>query len=268
MKLCACEHNVPGSTFAERVRYLAELGVEGIEPTIGDRGVLQGSLRSRTREIADACARTGVRPTFLTTQIRDLLDADPDKRAGADAQVMDGLAAAAEMGAMGISLVPRFGPLDLPDLSPYATPAELAHALFVAKMTPLAEEAERRGLTIVIEPLNRYLAKFLNKVAHAKRICAEIGRPSVGILIDNFQSYYEEHSIADAIRAAANDLAHVHISENTRRLPPQGSTDFSPIFAALKEINYDGYLSFECDVSGGQLEEQVATAIAYMRSLE
>lgn len=268
MKLCACEHNAPGSTFAERAACLARLGVEGVELTIGERGVLQGSLRHRVREVADICARTGVRPTFLTTQIRDLIDADVDLRAAADAQVMDTLAAAAEMGAMGISLVPRFGVVNLPDLSPHATPAELAHALFVKKMEPLAEEAERLGLIIVIEPLNRYLAKFLNKVAHAKRICAEIGRPSVKVLIDNFQSYYEEHSIADAIRAAADDLAHVHISENTRRLPPQGSTDFSPIFAALKDIGYQGYLSFECDVSGGRVEEQLAAAVAHMRSFE
>ena len=267
MKLCACEHNVPGATFDDRVRYLASVGVEGVELTIGEHGILQGSLRFRSREVAEACARTGVRPTFVTTQIRDLLDADPALREAADAQAIDALRAAAEMGAMGITLVPRFGPSSLPDLSPYATPAELEHSLFIKKMAPLADEATRLGVKILIEPLNRYLAKFLNKVSHAKRICAELGRPSVGILIDNFQSYYEEVSIGGAILAAGDELGHVHISENTRRLPPQGSTDFTPIFAALKKINYQGYLSFECDVSGGSLDKQFADAVAVMRSV-
>ena len=250
MKLCACEHNVPGSTFEERVEFLSRLEVPGVELTIGDQGILQGSLVSRAHAIRQACRSFGVKPTFITTQIRDLIDADPARRSAACAKVRDSLAAAEQMGAMGISIVPRFGTIDLPDLTPFHTPKSAADALFVAVMRPLAEEAEQRGLTIVIEPLNRYLAKFLTKISHAKALCAEIGVASMGILIDNFQSYYETKSIADGIMEAGDLLKHFHASDNTRRLPPQGTTDFRPIAQALDRIGYAGYVSFECELAG------------------
>lgn len=267
MNLCACEHNVPGSSFAERIAFLSELGVPGVELTIGDRGLLQGSLAPRVREIRQACERTGVRPTFITTQIRDLIDVDPARRSAACAQARDSLAAADEMGAVGITIVPRFGPIDLPDLTPFATPEAAAHALFVGVMRPLAEDADKRGLTIAIEPLNRYLAKFLTKILHARALCEEIGTGAMGILIDNFQSYYETVSIADAIVEAGPLLKHFHASDNTRRLPPQGSTDFRPIARALHDIAYDGYVSFECDVSGADLEREFVAAVEHMRAV-
>ena len=265
MKLCACEHNVPGDSFAERVRYLAQHRVEGIELTIGDRGLLLGSLKSRVKEIAEGCAATGVKPAIITTKITDLLDIDPARRNAAKAEVRDHIETAAQIGALGVSIVPRFGPPSLPDLSPLGTTWEIEHKLFVMDMRPLAEQAERLGIVLTIEPLNRYLTKFLQTVSHAKRICLEVGSPAMKILIDNFQSYYEETSIHSGIRSAGKLLGHVHISENTRRLPPQGSTDFKPIVAALREVGYDGYLSFECDVSGAPVAPQFEAALTHMR---
>src|ERR1700736_6461122 len=171
MKLCACEHNVPGASFLDRAGYLADHGVSGIELTIGDKGLLLGSLENRIEEIRRGCSITGVVPSLITVKIPDLLDVDPARRAIAMAEIRDAMKTAACVGALGISVVPRFGPPSIPDLSPFASAAELEHKLFVVEMRELSKEAEDLGGIIAIEPLNRYLAKFLRTVAHARRIC-------------------------------------------------------------------------------------------------
>ncbi len=267
MKLSCCEHMLPGASLLERLRFLAEHKVEGVELTIGDRGVLDGSLRARADEIIAGCSATGVAPSLITTKILDLIDADPQRRSRARAEALDQIAVAARIGAPGISIVPRFGAPSLPDLTPLATGFELEHKLFVLMMRELAPAAERHGVFIAIEPLNRYLTKFLRNAAHAKQICEEAGSPALRILIDNFQSHMEEVSVADAIRTAGRHIGHIHISENNRRLPPQGSTDFAPIISALRAVGYEGFLSFECEVGGEDAAAQLREAFAHMSRL-
>lgn len=267
MKLSSQEHLVPGETFLERLKYLRDCGIPGVELTLGDRGVMLGSLRHRVDEILEGCTSTGVAPSIITTKVFDLLDVDPGKRQSALNEIRDALDVAARVGALGVCVVPRFGPPSLPDLSPLATAWELEHRLFVLEMKELAEQAQRLGVYIILEPLHRYLVKFLRTVGHAKQICEEVGSPALRILVDNFQSYNEEVTVEGAIRLGGSLVAHVHISDNNRRLPPQGSTDFEPIIYALRDIGYDGFLSFECDTAGAPLEPQFRDATRCMQNL-
>jgi sugar phosphate isomerase/epimerase len=267
MKLSSQEHIVPGDTFLERLKYLRDCGVPGVELTLGDRGVMLGSLRHRVDEILDGCTSTGIAPSIITTKVFDLLDADPMKRRSAMDEVRDALDVASRIGALGVCVVPRFGPPSLPDLSPHATAWELEHQLFVLEMKELAQQAERLGVYIVLEPLHRYLVKFLRTVGHAKQICEDVESTALKILVDNFQIYHEEVTIEGAIRLGGDLVAHVHISDNNRRLPPQGSTDFAPIISALQDIGYNGFLSFECDTAGAPLEPQFREAVKFMQSL-
>lgn len=266
MKLSSQEHIVPGDTLSDRARYLISKGFAGIELTVGDRGLMHGSLKPRISEINMARRETGIDVSVITTKVYDLLDQDPERRLGAIGEVRDALEVASEIGARGVILVPRFGPPSVPDLSPLATAHELENRLLVLQLQDLATDAQRLGVEIILEPLHRYLVKFLRTVEHAVAICREVSVPSITVMVDNFQSYNEEVSIPDAIRQANLLLAHVHISENNRRLPPQGSTDFDPIVASLREIDYSGYLSFECDVTG-ELEPQFSAAAEYMQRL-
>jgi sugar phosphate isomerase/epimerase len=266
VKLSSQEHIAPGHTYADRIRNLQRMGFEGVELTIGHQGIMEGTLQPRVKEIAAVGAETGIEVSVITTKVYDLLDQDPKRRNAAMGQVRDGLEVAAEIGAKGIVLVPRFGPPSLPDLSPLATAHELENQIFVLQLRELAQDAERLGVEIILEPLHRYLVKFLRTVEHAVEICEQVASPAVKVMVDNFQSYNEEVSIADAIVKAGDHLAHVHISDNNRRLPPQGTTDFAPILAALKRIGYTGYLSFECEVPGDP-EPQLAAAATHMKRL-
>ena len=104
---------------------------------------------------------------------------------------------------------------------------------------------ESQGVTIAVEPLNRFETHFLNTAADAVRLCDEIAHPNVGILFDTFHANIEEKNIADACRMVARHLKHVHISENDRGIPGTGHVPFADVIQVLREIGYDGWLNIE-----------------------
>jgi D-psicose/D-tagatose/L-ribulose 3-epimerase len=100
-------------------------------------------------------------------------------------------------------------------------------------------------MTIAIEPLNRFETFFLNTAADAVRFCAEVGRPEVGILFDTFHANIEEKDVAQAILMAAPHLVHFHACENDRGAPGSGHVDWPNVFAALRRIGYDRWVTIE-----------------------
>ena len=100
-------------------------------------------------------------------------------------------------------------------------------------------------VTIAIEPLNRFETHFLNTAADAARLCDEIDHPNVGVLFDTFHANIEEKDVAGGYRTVARHLKHVHLSENDRGIPGTGHVPWRDVFAALREIGYDGWLNIE-----------------------
>ncbi len=101
------------------------------------------------------------------------------------------------------------------------------------------------GVTIAIEPLNRFETYFLNTAADAVALCDAINHPNVGILFDTFHANIEEKDVAEGYRTVAPHLKHVHTCENDRGIPGTGHVDWKGVFQTLREIGYDGWLTIE-----------------------
>ena len=101
------------------------------------------------------------------------------------------------------------------------------------------------GVTIAIEPLNRFETYFLNIADDAVALCDQIGHPNVGVLFDTFHANIEEKDIADAYRRVGRHLKHVHTCENDRGIPGSGLVDWEELFGALGKLHYDGYAGLE-----------------------
>jgi D-psicose/D-tagatose/L-ribulose 3-epimerase len=112
----------------------------------------------------------------------------------------------------------------------------------LSALTPLLESCK---VTLSLEPVNRSETFFLTTVNDAKAICEAIDHPRIGVTIDTFHANIEEKSTAQAIRSLGKHLKHLHASENDRGLLGSGQVDFHTILAALREIEYDGYLMIE-----------------------
>lgn len=127
-----------------------------------------------------------------------------------------------------------------------------------------AVRAEKRNVCICLEPLNRFETYFLNTLEDAARLVADVGSSNVKIHFDTFHSNIEERHPAEALRAVAPSLGHVHISENDRGIPGTGHCDWKGVLKTLKEIGYDGWLTIE---SFSQPEPALAAAAAIWRDL-
>ena len=109
----------------------------------------------------------------------------------------------------------------------------------------IAKMAEDKGVSIAIEPLNRFETYFLNTAADASKFVQEINHPSIGILFDTFHANLEEKDVPKAIISCNSLITHFHISENDRGIPGTGHLDWRRISDALQRISYGGYLVIE-----------------------
>jgi D-psicose/D-tagatose/L-ribulose 3-epimerase len=128
----------------------------------------------------------------------------------------------------------------------------------------LSRVLESYEVTVAIEPLNRFETYFLNTAEDAVALCDEVNHPNVGILLDTFHANIEEKNIGQAYRTAGRHLKHVHTCENDRGIPGSGHVEWHDVFAALRDMGYDGWLTIE---SFGFAMGEISAAAAIWRDL-
>jgi D-psicose/D-tagatose/L-ribulose 3-epimerase len=127
-----------------------------------------------------------------------------------------------------------------------------------------ADYAAERGVTLAIEPLNRFETDLVNTTEQGVRLCRDIGADNVGLLLDTFHMNIEEKDIGDAIRAAGQYVRHFHACENDRGAPGSGHVEWRDVFAALDEIGYEGDAVIESFTPDN---EEIARAVSLWRRL-
>jgi sugar phosphate isomerase/epimerase len=247
---------VPGATLPEKLAWLREVGLDGIE--------LHGpSLGMPQEELVSLFAGSSVAVSCIEG-IPRLVDADPAVRAAAKEGIRTRLELAARLGAAGVLVVPQFGRQPaLPDLRPYMSAHDLERELLICQLRELAPAAAAAGVSLFLEPLNRYEAYLVNRLEQGVAIANEVS-PAVGVMADFFHMNIEERDIAASIRAASHRVVYVHVADSNRLQPGRGHLDFRPGFAALKEIGYDGWLTIECRIEG-ELNAAIRETVALLR---
>lgn len=134
----------------------------------------------------------------------------------------------------------------------------------VEGISSLREALDTHGVTLALEPLNRFETHFMNTAADAARFCEEVGNPAVGVLFDTFHANIEEKNITDALRTVGRHLRHVHTCENDRGIPGSGHVDWEGLFSELKRELYDGWLVIE---SFGFAIPEIAAAACIWRDI-
>lgn len=114
-----------------------------------------------------------------------------------------------------------------------------------AALNELGDLAQRHGVMLLIEPLNRYETDVLNRISDGVEIVQSLDTDGVAILADLFHMNIEEQSLPSSIREAAGRVGFVHIADSNRRAAGLGHINFAEVVEALQAIGYDGYVSAE-----------------------
>lgn len=270
MKIAVQLGLLPGETTADKAKWAADHGVEGLELSFS--GGAPQLLRT-AEEINGALPVCSVCGNGDPAGVRsfDFLHPDPAKRRAS----IDGSKAilefCGEVGAVGQIVPPIFGPPVVPDLAPWKTPLEIEEELMLAAARELGPFAAERSTLFMLEPLNRYEQHYLKQQSDGVRIIKAMrdeGVNGIGLLSDFFHMHIEETDTPAAFRDAAGYTTHIHLADNTRKEPGSGDIDFVASFKVLRETGFDGYMAYECSVRGDTPDERaenLAKSLDYVR---
>lgn len=150
-------------------------------------------------------------------------------------------------------------------------------------MRDVARHAAQRGVTLGIEPVNRYESFLINTAAQALSLLELIDESNVGIHLDAYHMNIEEDDFRAPVELVAEHLVHFHLSESHRGIPGRGTVDWEAIMGALSDAGYDGHVGLEsfaevADAMRGATciwrdlapssDELVREGLAYLKGLE
>jgi sugar phosphate isomerase/epimerase len=128
-------------------------------------------------------------------------------------------------------------------------PESMTHDHALANAASLLEQVvpslEKHDVRIAIEPLGPNEGNFLNEAAQARQLIDRIGSKHVQLHLDVKAMSSEKLPIETIICDNADILIHFHANDPNRLGPGMGAVDQRPVFAALEEINYSGWVSVE-----------------------
>lgn len=129
----------------------------------------------------------------------------------------------------------------------------------------VSEVAADYGVTLGLEPLNRFETDMINTIDQALSLTEEVGHPSLKIVLDTFHANIEEKDIpASILKIGKERLCHIQGNESDRGTPGTGHLEWEGIKTALDEIGYDGAIVIE---TFGQPSKELARAACIWRPL-
>ena len=127
-----------------------------------------------------------------------------------------------------------------------------------------AEKAEKYGIKIAVEYLNRFENYFLTTAADTAKFVRAVDHPHLKMMYDSFHSHIEEKDQRAAIASCAAETIHFHVSENDRGIPGTGQVDWEGYWAGMKASGFDGYATIE---AFGRALPAIAAATKVWRDL-
>jgi sugar phosphate isomerase/epimerase len=124
---------------------------------------------------------------------------------------------------------------------------------------------EQTGVVVALEPLCPGTTNFLNTAAQAVELARQVASPHCRLNLDCLAMASEATPTPELIRNFRDWVAHFHANDPNEQGPGFGKTDFVPIFQALAEIGYRGWVSVEVFDYRPGADRLARESIRYMR---
>jgi D-psicose/D-tagatose/L-ribulose 3-epimerase len=245
-------------TVTDLLHHVAALGFDAVELPLEASGDLSPEV------VGAALEATGLTPYVVGAMApgRDLVTTDPQSVAATQQYLGACTALASSIGAGAVC-----GPFYAATGRVWRMTEDERAAAYVElreSLAPVVEQAGERGVSIGIEPLNRYETSLVNTVDQALTALDGLLGPALGLALDTYHLNIEERSSADAVRLAGPHLLHLQVCGNDRGAPGGDQTDWQALVAALDEVGYAGPLNIESFTADNA---SIATAASIWRPL-
>lgn len=266
MKFAICNETFNDRSVEEGFALAAECGYEGIEIAPFTLAAyvteLSPSRRTEIRRSIEKCglATVGLHWLLAKTEGFHLTSPDPDVRLRTRDYLKELARCCADLGGRVLVLGSPQQRNVLPETT--RTQAE-NYALDV--LEGILPELERTGTILALEPLGPQETNFVNTAEEAVMIIRKLSSPHIQLHLDCKAMASEAIPIPELIRTHSQYLAHFHANDPNRLGPGFGELDFIPIFKALLDVGYAGWVSVEVfDYQPGP-ERIARESIAYMQ---
>jgi D-psicose/D-tagatose/L-ribulose 3-epimerase len=249
---------VDDAALAELIPRIAAFGFDAVELPLEQPGDWD-PVRTRDLLASHHLAAAGV--CAVTPPGRDLVAAPPTVVASTAAYLRTCVDSAAILGAPCVG-----GPVYASvGRTWHMSPADRAACYedFREALSPVADYAGERGVSIGVEALNRYETSVVNTVAQALELIDGMP-PNVGLMLDTFHLNIEESDPCAAVRLAGSRIKHVQVSGTDRGTPGRDHFDWPRFFGALRTTGYGGAVCIE---SFTAQNKTIATAASIWRPL-
>ena len=135
----------------------------------------------------------------------------------------------------------------------------------IRRAMPVLEDC---GITLALEPLAQTEGVFLNTAALGIELAEKVASPNCRLHLDVKAMSGETTPIPEIIQASRDWIAHFHANDPNLLGPGMGEVVFDPIFQALKDIDYQGWVSVEVFRYEPGIETICEKSIRYMREVE
>ncbi len=101
------------------------------------------------------------------------------------------------------------------------------------------------GVSLALEPINRYETTLINNVTQGIDLIEKVGASNFGLLLDTFHMNIEEANMEESIRSCGKRVFHFHVADSNRWYPGAGHIHFGSLLDTLDLIGYEGWISGE-----------------------
>jgi len=222
------------------IRRLAKYGYDSIEISYDSVELSPGA--PGTKAVAQMLKDNGITcygSISLMFTGRDLIHTDPAVRASSVDYLKKCTQMVADLGGSTMSIVPS----EVGKVKALASPEE-EWQWAIEGLKEVRDYANRAGVRVALEPLNRFETNFLNRHDQALLLAEKVG-PDVGVCLDVYHMNMEDANMFRAIENAGARLFDLHVADNNRMACGQGAIDWERLLTTCKKIGYKGSLTVE-----------------------
>lgn len=242
-----CNEVYQGWEFGKACRHIRETGYEGIEiapfTLAEDPATIPAQARREyARTIVDeGLTFAGLHWLMVAPKGLHVTTPDDDLRERSWTHIRNLIDLCADLGPDGVMV---FGS-PLQRCTTGGSTREESTMRFVDGLAHVAPHAEQRGVKILVEALPANQTDVLLSLDEAVSIVQQIGSPAIQTMFDTHNAVDETEPHATLVERHFDLIKHVHVNEIDGGHCGTGNYDFAPVLAALKRLNYTGWISLE-----------------------